>query len=324
MKEQYVEDLKEGSQVNDIFAVLSKETPRPYNAKPGLWFSFTVSDRTGSIKVKFWGDSDDAANDAFALLHPGDVISISKGQVKFDTYEKGLAVSLNSPDQLGPTVVSDYSDFVDTPIKDIDKLISRFREETDAVTDPDISRLLKSVFDDEFMRAFSSAPAAKVRHHNYPGGLLEHVLSMIALSRTIVKQYDADLDVDLLVAGCALHDIGKVLEYKTTAIIGRTVQGDLLGHIPMGAKLVEDMIDRLEDFPPMLKTKILHMVLSHHGKLEYGSPIRPRFMEAFLLHLIDDCDAQFKYALQEKTRASKTADEEAVRTAGPFDILYLK
>ena len=160
-------------------------------------------------------------------------------------------------------------------------------------------------------------------HADLVGGLLEHVLSMIAISKTIAEQYEPDLDLDLMIAGCMLHDVGKIFEYEAKAAIKFTVTGSLLGHIPIGAKMVGDEIDRLEDFSPVLKNKILHMILSHHGTKEAGSPVVPLFPEAVALHKIDDCDAQTKNAIQVKKELLETTSEDIAKR-WPFEAMYLK
>ena len=325
MKTQYVKDLRLGQQVNDLFAVQSKDPLREYKSKPGFWFSFTASDKTGSIVVKFWGNDKRQTTDFYNLLNLGDVVMTSKAQVKSDNFTKKPEIHVNGMPEIRIATDFDHSDFVSTTARDIPEMISQLRTEIDAISDPDIRRLLKSMFDnDDFMKKYSTAPAAKRHHHNYVGGLLEHVISMIAMAKTIMSQYGQDIDPDLVIAGCMLHDIGKTIEYKTTTIIDYTDQGTLLGHISMGAKMAESEIDKLEGFPVELKNKLLHLILSHHGQLEYGSPVKPCFVEALILHIVDSCDSKVKYAIQERNKILDTADGETARNVGPFDILYLK
>lgn len=327
MKNQYIKDLKEGEAVNDYFAVSSKTPPKQYKKKTGLWFSMNISDKTGAISVKFWGgENEQTVKDLYGSFKISDVVSIKGGSVKLDSFSGKLEIHIN--DDIGQiTKEQDYdlSEFVPITEKNIDGLITQFKAEIENIETGNIKLLLKSIFDDDsFMKKYSLTPAAKTHHHNYVGGLIEHVLSMISLSKTIAKQYEPDLNLDLMIAGCMLHDIGKIIEYETKTTIDYTITGSLLGHISIGAKMVEDKIDKLTDFPQDLKNKILHLVLSHHGSQEAGSPVIPHFPEATALHKIDDCDAQVKNALQVKKQLSETTNEDIVKTFGEFGFMYLK
>lgn len=309
MKEQYVKDLQPDQTISDYYAVSSKSSLKQYKGKQGTWFSFDMSDRTGTITAKFWGGQDeDATKKMHSSFYDGDVVSIKNGRTQI--YRDALEVHLTeSTCEVLRSDSYDTAELVPRSGRDIPEMISQLYSEIDAIANPDIKRLLKSVFDDDLVRQYSETPAAKSYHHNYVGGLLEHVLSMVALGKTVAKQYEPELDQDLLVAGCMLHDLGKIFTYETTTTIGYTVPGTLLGHIPMGAKLVEDKIDGLEDFPAELKNKILHLILSHHGSLDAGSPVPPMFAEAVALHKIDDCDAKIKNAIQERTELRQTGQE---------------
>lgn len=326
MKDQYIKDLKEGQPVDSYFGVSSKSAPKKYKNKDGFWFSLDVFDRTGTMTAKFWGGPDEGkTRELFASFRTDDVISIKNGSIKFDEYDKKLVIHLNDGFcEVAKTEDFDHAEIVASAGKDIAVMVSSFKGEIAAITNPDIKRLLESVFDDELMARYSKSPAAKRHHHNYVGGLLEHVLSMIAISRTIAKQYEPDLDLDLMIAGCMLHDIGKIYEYKANIAIDYTVEGNLLGHIAIGTKMVGEKIDRMEGFPPELGNKILHMILSHHGRLEYGSPVTPQFPEALALHKIDDCDAQTKNSIQVKKHLLETTNEDMARAGGQFGFMYLK
>ena len=166
-----------------------------------------------------------------------------------------------------------------------------------------VRALLESIFDDGFMRRYSRWPAARRRHHGYLGGLIEHVLTMVSAARLFASRYDA-LDADLLVAGCILHDVGKLDEYTVDgAAIGSSADWRLAGHIHMGAAMVSRKMDEIDGFDPVLRRKITHMILSHHGADSrgdpvYGSAVPPMFPEAVALHKIDDCDAKIKTAVE--------------------------
>jgi len=327
VKEQYVKDLEIGTIVDDYFAISSKSAPRKYNTKSGLWFSFDISDKTGTISIKFWGGPDEqSVVDVFSSFKVNDVVKIKGGNVKMDNYSNKLEIHLNQESvEISKITEFDYAEFVPTIDKDISELVSKFKSVIEEIQNDHIKHLLKLFFDDEeFMKKYANCPAAKSHHHNYVGGLIHHVLSMINLSKTLAKEYEPELDIDLMVAGCILHDIGKIEEYEVKAVIDYTIAGSLLGHIPIGAKMVEDKIDTLDDFPVKIKNKILHLILSHHGSQEAGSPVIPHFPEAVALHKIDDCDAQVKNSIQVKKKLQETTNEEIVKTGKDFGFMYLK
>ena len=321
MKNQYIKDLQDGQRIDGYFAVIAKSAPRKY--KKGLMFSFDISDKTGKITVKFWGGTDEkTVHYVFSSFQENDVVSINGGSASI--YMERLGINLNEGScEIKKAESFDIEEFVATTTKNIPEMISKFNEEIESITDGNIKLLLKSIFNEDFMKKYSKSPAAKLNHHNYVGGLLEHVLSMIAISKTIANQYESDLDMDLMVAGCMLHDVGKIFEYETKTAISYTVEGSLLGHIPIGAKMVEIEIDKLDNFSTELKNKILHMILSHHGKKENGSPVTPLFPEAVALHKIDDCDAQTKNAIQVKKELLETTSEDIAKHWS-FGVMYLK
>jgi 3'-5' exoribonuclease len=159
---------------------------------------------------------------------------------------------------------------------------------------PDLKRLLTTLLDDPALAtAYREAPAARQLHHAWLGGLLEHVVSLLTLADRVAPHYPM-LDRDLLLTGVILHDIGKVRELSWETGFDYTVEGSLLGHIQIGSALAERAMDSLPNFPPRLKTLVLHMILSHHGKLEFGSPKLPMIPEALVLNFLDDLDAKMQ------------------------------
>jgi 3'-5' exoribonuclease len=157
-----------------------------------------------------------------------------------------------------------------------------------------LKRLLEAVFEDEEIAlAYRTAPAAKTVHHNWIGGLIEHVLSLCNLARASATHYP-HIDFDLLLTGVLLHDVGKIRELHYARSFGYTTEGQLLGHIQIGVQMVLDKLRRMPDFPPRLQELVVHMILSHHGELEFGSPKIPLFPEALLLHLLDNMDSKME------------------------------
>jgi 3'-5' exoribonuclease len=182
----------------------------------------------------------------------------------------------------------------------------------ESFTEPDLKRLLTTLLSNpDLAQAFRQAPAARQLHHAWLGGLLEHVVSLVTLADRVSPHY-AILHRDLLVTGVILHDIGKVRELSWEIGFEYTVEGTLLGHIQMGMELVEKTIDTLPNFPPRLKTLVLHMILSHHGKLEFGSPKLPMIPEALVLNFLDDLDAKMQAMageFEKSAREGRAPDE---------------
>ena len=173
-------------------------------------------------------------------------------------------------------------------------MFAELRQWIASMTDPHLKGLLERIFANEALAlAFRTAPAAKSVHHNFIGGLIEHVLSLCHLAKFTAAHY-ADIDFDLLLAGVILHDIGKTTELTYARSLGYSTVGQLIGHISIGVRMVEDAIRQDPDFPPAVRDLLLHMILSHHGSLEFGSPKVPVFLEALLLNQLDTLDAKME------------------------------
>jgi 3'-5' exoribonuclease len=197
-------------------------------------------------------------------------------------------------------------------IYDVGELWRQLLGTVDSFTNPDLKLLLNTILNDPALaQAYREAPAAKQLHHAWLGGLLEHVVSLLTLADRIAPHYSI-LDRDLLLTGVILHDIGKIRELSWALGFEYTVEGSLLGHIQMGTALAERTMDSLPGFPPKLKVLVLHMILSHHGKLEFGSPKLPMIPEALALSFLDDLDAKMQ-AIQGEfdkcIREGKSPDE---------------
>ncbi len=165
-----------------------------------------------------------------------------------------------------------------------------------SIDNPHLKALLDAIFADEAVEtAYRTAPAAKSVHHAWLGGLLEHVLSLCHLAKFTAAHYSG-IDFDLLLAGVILHDIGKISELTYARGFGYSTEGQLLGHIVIGTGMVEDKLRQLPDFPAPLRNLLLHMILSHHGELAFGSPKVPLFAEAMLLHYLDNLDSKMECA----------------------------
>lgn len=300
-KKQYIGDLRTGDVVDSQFLLIDKQAVKQY--KNGFMFRARISDRTGAVQAIYFGDRDeDQTVAAWSPLKVGQLVSIKGIRGEYNGAPQ-VTISPSSGHikrEYGPY---DKDDYVRESDRDLEEMRHELVGIIGEIGDPDIRALLKGFFaDDVFLEEFSTAPAAVTMHHSYRGGLLEHVLGMIRIS-VAVAEIHRDLDADYLIAGCILHDIGKLRTYAQEGLaIVRTDDGNLIGHIAIGYQMVSDMMARTNpEMPYEKRQKILHMILSHHGRLEWGSPIVPAFPEADALHLVDSLDAKIKGALQRRT-----------------------
>jgi 3'-5' exoribonuclease len=207
---------------------------------------------------------------------------------------------------------ADKGDLMPSTTYDVAALWAQLLSFVESFTEPDLKRLLTTILADPALaEAYREAPAAKQLHHAWLGGLLEHVVSLLTLAERVVPHYPI-LHRDLVLTGVILHDIGKIRELSWETGFEYTVEGQLLGHIQIGTALAERTMDSLPGFPPRLKTLVLHMILSHHGKLEFGSPKLPMIPEALVLNFLDDLDAKMQAIANEFekcAREGKAPDE---------------
>lgn len=284
MKAPYVRDLAPDQPVNGIFLVAHKEIRQKKSGDPYL--SLTLADRTGDIDAKMWDKAADVM-DAFSRDH---FVRI-KGQVQIFQNRPQLTVHTLHP---VTDADIDITDFLPASERDREEMFRELRTWIASMTDPHLKALLEGILaDEETARAYRTAPAAKSVHHNWIGGLLEHVLSLCQLAKFTAAHYEG-IDFDLLLAGVILHDLGKITELGYTRSFQYTSVGQLLGHISIGQRMVEEQIRSIPDFPPKKRDLLLHMILSHHGELEYGSPKVPLFPEALLLHHLDNLDSKME------------------------------
>ncbi len=298
-KEQFIEKLKEGDVVNDFFAVKIKNPPRPY--KRGTWFNLVVNDKTGEVSVKFWGgENKERVKRLYDSFKVGDVIQVRQGNVEIYADNRQVSVSEKagglrrcSPDEY------DISDFLPALDEErIQKLTKDIKGYIKSIDDSNLRKLLDSFFDDKkFVEKFSTSPSAITHHHNYVGGNLEHTVGVIRLCENLCEMYDG-INRDIVITGAILHDIGKLKEYKTTAAIDKTDEGNFIGHIVMGDRWIREKINILRNKNPSfdvdLENKLCHIILSHHGKYEFGSPRMPKTVEAMIVHSADLMDSQVK------------------------------
>jgi len=314
-KEQFTENLREGNIVNDFFAVKIKNPPRAY--KRGTWFSLVVTDKTGEIDVKFWGgDNKDRVKRLYDSFQTGDVIQIRLGNVEI--YEEKPQISINETTggirRCNPKEY-DVSDFIPALEEErIKELFDVVKEEIKSVENEQLKDILTLFFDDsDFVKNYTNSPSAITHHHNYMGGNLEHTVGVIRLCSNICEMYPG-INRDLVITGAILHDIGKLNEYETKAAIDKTSEGNFIGHIVIGDRWIKDKIIELKnkgkDFDLDLENKLCHIVLSHHGRYEFGSPRLPKTIEACVVHQADLMDSQVKNFIQRIEEGRKNTDDE--------------
>ena len=297
MKTLFISDIKNGLSFTDQFMV--KQCTKAETKAGKTYLNVTLMDKSGDISCKVW-------DQAKLFLPDCTVGKVVEVHAKCQSYRNNLQLNIAKIKRLDQSTV-DMGQFVPSTENDVEEMATEFIMLAKSVKDPFIRKLLLKIFNNgDFFTIFKKAPAAKAMHHAYLGGLLEHTLSVTRLADQIVKLYP-NLDRSLLLAGAMLHDIGKVKEFSFNShIFEYSDTGRLIGHMVIGVEMVEKQIRKIKDFPTDLGVRIKHLILSHHGRYEFGSPTLPMLMEGFVLHFIDDMDAK----LNTITGVSKKATTE--------------
>ncbi len=278
-------NLSPGQDFKGYFVIDFLEQKKHRTGEPYL--RLVLSDRTGSVTALWW-----------KIPKNADITEFKKGDVVFvEAYVEVFQGNIQPKIRFMRKAEEqeyDSSKFVSTSRFDIEEQFLKLLEIIESISNPHLRRLLESIFDDRSIsESFMRAPGGKIVHHSAIGGLLEHTLGVVEICEVVSKRYKS-IDRDLLITAALLHDIGKIFEYKIDKAISTTDEGVLLGHLYMGCELVSKKIDGLRDFPPELKVKLLHCILSHHGEYEYGSPKKPKTLEAVALHYADALDSKLK------------------------------
>jgi 3'-5' exoribonuclease len=282
MKPAYVADLTADQTVTTFFLVTEKEVRSTQSGKSYL--RLELGDRTGTVEARMWDHFEDSAatisRDDFVKIQGRVEIYRGKKQVMLDRLRKAEATEVDS------------EDFYACTAEDVDQLWARLRELAESVRDPWLNQLLAAILDDaDISPRMRRAPAAKSMHHAFLGGLLEHVISLCELCEVVAVRYP-ETNRDLLLTGGILHDIGKVYELSYDRSLGYTNVGQLLGHIVIAVELVGQKVSEIPGFPEELSVLVKHLILSHHGQYDFGSPKLPMFREAVMLHYLDDLDSK--------------------------------
>lgn len=282
-----VGELVPGTGVEGIYLLASKETRQTRQGKP--FYKLRVSDRTGTVDCTVWEVSSMLGDPKV-----GDLVTVCARVTEYQGKAQLEATKI-SP---APAGVAEPRDFLPSTYRDIEELRDFLQFHIGSVYDRDYAALLELIFGDAaFFETFTTAPAAKTYHHAYLGGLVEHTVTVAEMCDFVAQQYGR-VDRDLLLTAALLHDIGKTRELAFETTIDFTDAGKFLGHVIQGVMLVSQKISELPDFPEAKNQQLLHCIISHHGELEWGSPKRPKTIEALILHHVDNLDAKVKGFLE--------------------------
>lgn len=283
-KGPYLREVQPGQRILGYFKVREKQLEKFRDTTRGRYLTLVLADKSGEMLARVWENAEDLA-EKFSV---GDVVKII-GDVELYRNRPQLIIQ-----RLREATSNEYttSDFERTAARPIDEMRAELLRLLGSVTNSSLRELLHLLFSDpQLLDAFCNAPAARKVHHAYHGGLLEHVLEIVALAQPLLQLYP-ELDADLLLTGIILHDIGKIYEFTWEPELDYTDAGRLLGHVVLGLQIVHGAIGKIADFPPDLSLRLQHMLASHHGRYEWGSPRRPKTLEAIALHHLEDLSAQ--------------------------------
>ena len=282
MKPAYISQLAPDASTTSFFLVCEKELRATKEGKPYL--RLELADRTGNIEARVWDNVE-------GLARAFDRDDVVKVQARVESYKNKLQMVIEKIRRAEAGEI-DWADYFPHTAEDVEKLFAQLQEHVAGIKNRWLNTLLSKTLDDPRVTPrLKRAPAAKLMHHAFIGGLLEHVVSLCDVCRLVAQHY-RELDVDLLLTGAILHDVGKLDELCYERAIHYTDDGQLLGHIILGLEQVTKRMNDIEGFPPDLKTLVKHMLISHHGHYEFGSPKLPMFREALVLHYLDDLDSK--------------------------------
>src|SRR5215813_8021514 len=286
MKAFYISDCQkqENQTITSNFVVATKQIKNKKNGE--FYLALILADRTGHLQANMW----DNVADALHAFEQDDFIKV-KGLIQ--RYNGRWQLTIHKIRKLGEHEV-DYTDYLPKTPKDIDQLWRTLSEFVGSFQNPWLKQLVEAFMADETIAtAYKSAPAAKTLHHAYIGGLLDHVASLFTLCDLASRNYP-QVNRDLLLTGAFLHDIGKIHELTYQRSISYTTKGQLLGHMIIELEMLHQKVAGIPGFPDELKILIEHLIISHHGQYEFGSPKLPMFPEALMLHYLDDLDSKME------------------------------
>jgi 3'-5' exoribonuclease len=306
-----IKNLVEKQTVQTVFLVREKTLNTGKTGKPYL--SLSLADKSGFIDGRIWDSAEDW-NDAFDV---DDFVMVKGFLQLFQSRRQFVIQTLEVVDSMGVNL----ADFLPSTKQSPQAMFDELSKIMTKIENPFISKLVNVTLNDpEIKPLIMASPAAKTIHHAYLGGLLEHVLSISNVMVRIADHYK-NLDLDLLLFGALFHDLGKIWELSFDRQFGYTDVGRLVGHIPLGSEYIEKRCATIENFPYELKNILKHIVLSHHGRMEYGSPKRPKFLEALVVAYIDDLDSKIS-ALDQFLRGEKESGNKWTRYNQMYDRYF--
>jgi 3'-5' exoribonuclease len=298
MKTLYVKDLTADQAITGFFLVHVKEVRNTAAGKPYL--RMELGDCSGTVEARMWDQFDELAKD----IKRDDFVKI---QARVEIYRNKMQLALQQFRVARPEEI-DLADFLPHTPFNVEEMFHKLLGYVEELKNPWLKKLATRIFSDpNIVPRFKRAPAAKVMHHAYLGGLLEHVVGLCGLAKAIAVHYP-ELDVDLLLIAAMLHDVGKLDELCYEKALGYTTEGQLLGHIVMEVETVSQAMESIEGFPPKLKAVVQHILISHHGQYDFGSPKLPMIREALAFHYMDDLDS--KMAAVRNALASDSGEPE--------------
>ncbi|HEV2398244.1 MAG TPA: OB-fold nucleic acid binding domain-containing protein [Candidatus Sulfotelmatobacter sp.] len=286
MKDFYICDCvrHENKVITSTFVVVAKQIKPKKTGEPYL--ALTLGDRSGQIEAKMW----DNVEEVLEAFEQDDFLKV-KGLI--NKYKQRFQLTIHKLRKLGETEI-EFADYLPKTTKDIDELWQTLANYIDGFQNPHLKSLVQAFMADPVLSAaYRNAPAAKTLHHAYIGGLLDHVVSLFRSCDLICRNYP-QVNRDLLLTGVFLHDIGKIHELTYNRSFSYTTKGQLLGHMIIELEMLQAKLENLPGFPDELKTLIEHLIISHHGEYEFGSPKLPMFPEALMLHYLDDLDSKME------------------------------
>jgi 3'-5' exoribonuclease len=311
MKALFVSDLAGDQTITTFFLVHAKELRSTKEGKPYL--RMELGDCSGTLEARMWTKFEtlqDIGRDDFVKV---------EGRVEL--YRERLQLSIQQMRKARAEEI-DLADFLPHTKQDVGKMWAELRAYAQAIQNPWLQKVVLAIVSDPSVATrYQKAPAAKTMHHAYLGGLLEHVIGLCGLAKQVAAHYP-ELNLDLLLTAAILHDVGKLDELCYTRSIGYTTEGQLLGHIVMELETVRRAMDKIPGFPPELKTVVEHLLISHHGEYEFGSPKLPMIREALVFHYLDDLDS--KMAAIRAAMAGGGGDEDWSAYSGALGRKFLR
>jgi len=289
LNQRKLRDLKAGESFMGFYLIKSKRVKT--TREGAIYLDIDLQDSSGSLNAKIWSDVDKYQ----AEFERGDVVKV-EGVI--EEYKEQLQVRVKRLRKARPEDAIELTALQPASRHSIEQMEKEIREILAEVKNKDLQNLIKKFFDEpELVEKLKQCPAARNVHHAYLGGLMEHIWRMLKSAKALVKDVYPDLNYDLVITGTFIHDLGKLLELESTPVISISRAGYLEGHIVLGLKLLERLLREIKDFPSELRLHLEHIIISHHGELEWGSPVVPLTPEAMLIHHIDNLDAKLNMVI---------------------------